>query len=209
MGLIENLIQQGYLKTPAIIDAFKTIKRADFLPANLAKNRDELEKLAEYDQALPIGRGQTISQPAVVAFMLELLNPQKGNNVLDIGAGSGWTTALLAQIVGQNGSVTAIERIPELCEFCRRNVEKYNFIKKGIIKVICADGSAGWEQDAPYDRILASAAAEQIPAVWFEQLKENGVLVVPVLNSIWRCQKNLGGKILTEEYPGFIFVPLV
>jgi len=134
MKLVENLIRQGYLKTPAVIDAFKTINRTDFLPSNLAENRNELEKLAEYDQALPIGEGQTISQPAVVAFMLELLNIQKGNNVLDIGSGSGWTTALLAQLVGPKGLVIAIERIPELYEFGRKNVGKYNFIKRELLK---------------------------------------------------------------------------
>jgi len=209
MKLVENLIRQGYLKTPAVIDAFKTINRTDFLPSNLAENRNELEKLAEYDQALPIGEGQTISQPAVVAFMLELLNIQKGNNVLDIGSGSGWTTALLAQLVGPKGLVIAIERIPELYEFGRKNVGKYNFIKKGIVKMICANGSSGWEDGAPYDRILASASAEQIPIAWIEQLQENGIVVAPVFNSIWCCQKKLGGEILKKEYPGFIFVPLV
>ena len=98
MALIETLIQEGWLKTPRIIEAFKKIKRADFLPA-------EQRPLAELNEALSIGQGQTISQPLVVAFMLELLQPEPGDKILDIGSGSGWTTALLAHIVSQKGNL--------------------------------------------------------------------------------------------------------
>ena len=93
MDLIENLIKDGWLKSPKIIDAFKKIKRVDFLP-------EELKDSADLNTALPISYGQTISQPLVVAFMIEQLNPKEGDKVLDIGSGSGWTTALLSHIVG-------------------------------------------------------------------------------------------------------------
>ncbi len=97
MALVENLIQEGWLKTPQIISAFRKIQRVDFLP-------DHLKELAELNEALPIGGGQTISQPLVVAFMLELLQPEAGDKILDVGSGSGWTTALLAQILSQKGN---------------------------------------------------------------------------------------------------------
>jgi len=99
--LIRQLIAQNYLRTPEIIKAFQKIKREDFLP-------DYLKNEAEENYPLPIGFGQTISQPLTVAFMFELLQPQRGHKILDIGSGSGWTTALLAEIVGEEGRVYAI-----------------------------------------------------------------------------------------------------
>ena len=103
-SLINNLIRNGYLKSDLIIDAFSEISRIEFVPK-------EFEKDANADIALPIGYGQTISQPKTVAIMLELLDSQRGHNILDIGSGSGWTTALLCCIVGKGGRVTAVERI--------------------------------------------------------------------------------------------------
>ena len=147
MALIDSLIQESWLKTPRIIEAFQKIKRADFMPENM---RDS----AEVQEAFPIGYGQTISQPLTVAFMLELLQPEPGDKILDIGSGSGWTTALLAYIVGKQGKIIAIETIPELKEFGERNVSKYNFIEKGIVEFICADGSKGYSEQAPYDPLL-------------------------------------------------------
>jgi len=215
MALIENLVRQGYLKTPQIIEAFKKIKRVDFLP-------DNLKDLAELNEALPIGFGQTISQPLVVAFMLELLQPMPGDKILDVGFGSGWTTALLAYIVSQKsitnsqspiskqkGRVIAIELVPELKEFGEKNIAKYNFIEKGIVKCLCADGSKGYPQEAPFDKILASASAEQLPPVWLEQLKIGGRIVTPIGNSIWLFIKETKNKIKKQEYPGFVFVPLI
>ena len=219
MALIYSLIEEGWLKTPRIIEAFRKIKRVDFLPR-------EIKDLAELNEALSIGYGQTISQPLVVAFMLELLDPQPGNKILDIGSGTGWTTALLAQIVGQKGKVIAIDIIPELVEFGKKNVEKYNFVKKGRALFICADGSKGYEKEAPYDKILASASAETLPPVWKEQLKIGGRIVTPIGSSIWLFIKKsegdeavvssspslLRGKssVFQEtEYPGFVFVPLI
>ena len=152
--LIDSLIKDGWLKTPAIIEAFRKIKRVDFLPK-------DLEGLAELNEALPIDCGQTISQPLTVAFMLEQLQPQLGDKILDVGAGSGWTTALLAEIVGEKGKVVAIEVVPELAEFGRANVAKYNFIEKGTVEVICADGSKGYEREAPFDKIMVSASVQK------------------------------------------------
>jgi len=121
MALIDDLIKESWLKSPEIIGSFRKIKRRDFLP-------EDIKNLAELNEALSIGWGQTISQPLVVAFMLEQLQPKKGDKILDVGAGSGWTTALLAEIVGSQGKIIAMEIIPELKEFGERNVNKYNFI---------------------------------------------------------------------------------
>ena len=202
MALIDSLIKDGWLKTPRIINAFRKIKRADFMP-------DNIKQLAEVNEALSIGQGQTISQPLTVAFMLEHLQPEAGDNILDIGSGSGWTSALLAQIVGSNGKITAIEIIPELKEFGEKNIAKYNFIKKGIVQFICTDGSKGYKEEAPFNRILASAAGNEIPKAWKEQLKIKGRIVAPVRNSIWVLIKKSKKEFEETEHPGFAFVPLV
>lgn len=201
--LVTSLISEGWLKTPRIIEAFKKIKREDFLP-------EKDKELAQLNEALPIGFGQTISQPLTVAFMFESLQPNRGDRILDIGSGSGWTTALLAQIVGKEGKVTAVERIPELKGIGENNIQRYNFINKGIIEYICGDGSVGYKKKAPYDKILASAAAQdKIPNEWKEQLKTGGRIVAPLKNSIILIIKKENNIFEEYEYPGFVFVPLI
>ena len=204
MALVDELIKDGWLKTPEIIEAFRKIKRSDFLPKGD-------EQLAELNEALPIGFGQTISQPLVVAFMLELLEPKKGQKILDVGSGSGWTTALLVEIVGEKGKVIAIEVVSELKEFGEKNAVQYNFVKKDIVQFICADGSKGYKKEAPYDRILASASVQKvdIPKAWMEQLKVGGKIVTPIGSSIWLFFKKSEDKFEKIEYPGFAFVPLI
>lgn len=203
MRLIEQLISEGWLKTPRIVDAFSKIKRIDFLPENL-------KDLAELNEALPIGFGQTISQPLVVAFMLELLQPKEGEKILDIGSGSGWTSALLAEIVGKEGKVIAIEIIPELKNFGEKNASKYNFVKEGRLKFICGDGSKGYQKEAPFDKILVSASVQgKLPKAWKEQLKVEGRIVTPIGSSIWLFVKKSENEFEEFEHPGFAFVPLV
>jgi protein-L-isoaspartate(D-aspartate) O-methyltransferase len=226
MSLLDQLIQEGWLKTPRIISAFKEIKRKDFMP-------EGLKDLAKLNEALPIGHNQTISQPLVVAFMIELLQPKPGEKILDIGSGSGWTSALLAHIVSQEGNskskirnstkiqnsksqnkkgkVIAIEIIPELKEFGENNAKKYNFIEKGIVEFICADGSKGYKKEAPFDKILVSAALnkKELPKAWQEQLKTGGRIVVPIFTSLWLFIKKSEDFFEEKEYPGFYFVPLV
>ena len=179
---------------------------------------ETIKGLDELDQALPIGFGQTISQPLVVAFMLELLKPKPGEKILDVGCGSGWTTALLAFIVNpqenpkseiQKGKVIAIEVIPELKEFGQKNVAKYNFIEKGVVEFICADGSKGYQKEAPFDKILVSAEAKKCYLTWKEQLKVGGKIVTPIKNSIWLFEKKSETEFFQKEYPGFVFVPLI
>ncbi|MFH0712481.1 MAG: protein-L-isoaspartate O-methyltransferase [Candidatus Jorgensenbacteria bacterium] len=204
--LIDDLIRDGYLKTPPIIEAFRKIDRADFvLPEHVPT--------AYVNAPLPIGEGQTISQPLTVAFMLELLEPKEGEKILDIGAGSGWTAALLAEIVGDppdgGGKVIAIERIQELKEVAEANVSKYGFTEKGIVKIIQGNGVNGYKDEAPYDKIIAAAAASRIPRAWKSQLKIGGRIVAPVSSSIVMLRKIDQDRFEKKEYFGFAFVPLI
>ncbi len=198
-NLVNSLKKEGWLKTPKIIEAFSNIKRENFV----------IDKdLAYYDTALPIGFGQTISQPLVVAFMLELLSPKEGEKILDIGSGSGWTTALLSYCVGKKGKVIAIEIIPELKEFGENNVKKYNFVEKGIAKFILGDGKLGYQPLAPYDKILVSATTEEVPLELKNQLKIGGKMVIPIYDSIVELNKISKNEYQKKEYPGFVFVKL-
>ena len=198
--LINRLIDHGYLKTPEIIDAFYKINRIDFLP-------EDLKSEAQINAPLPIGCGQTISQPLTVAFMLELLQPKRGYKILDVGSGSGWQSSLLAYITGDEGRVIAIERIPELSEFGKENSEKYNFRN---LEFVVGNGSVGYKKEAPYDRIIVAAAAfDKIPDELKSQLKIGGIMVIPVKNSIWLVIKKEENKFEEKEFPGFVFVPLV
>lgn len=200
--IVENLKRDGYLKTQEIIEAFLKVDRKDFVPEYLKED-------AYLNIPLSIGEGQTISQPLTVAFMLELLDVRAGEKVLDVGSGSGWTSALLANIVGKNGKVIAIERIPELCEMGKENIEKYGFIKSGVVEYVCADGTLGYKKEAPFDKIVAAAAGDTIPEAWKRQLKIGGRIVVPVKSSIMQLDKLGEDKFKEKEFVGFSFVPLV
>ncbi|PIP27837.1 MAG: protein-L-isoaspartate O-methyltransferase [Candidatus Moranbacteria bacterium CG23_combo_of_CG06-09_8_20_14_all_35_22] len=205
-NLINNLIKNGYLKTDLIIGAFSEISRVEFLPKDL-----ESEFMA--DIALPIGYGQTISQPKTVAIMFELLEPDRGHNILDVGSGSGWTTALLCYIVGSKGKVTAVERIEELRQWGKNNTAKYkNYVKngeKGIAEFYSIDGKKGFPENAPYDRILVNAFVKVIPEELKNQLKIGGKMIIPVNDSLVYLEKKSENDFYKEEYLGFSFVPLV
>jgi len=200
--LVKELIASGTLVTPRIINTFKAIDRKDFV-------RPEHELQAYQNYPLPIGEGQTISQPEVVAFMLERLEPHEGERILEVGAGSGWQTAMLAHIAGLSGRVYAFEVIPALKAFGESNVAKYNFIQKGIVEFFAKSAQDGLPERAPFDRIIAAASAQEIPPAWKEQLAVGGKMVLPVKDSIWLIEKKGENKFEEKEYPGFVFVPFV
>lgn len=200
--LVNQLIEDGYLKTSLIIDAFSEISRIEFV-------KEEFEKDAEANIALPIGLGQTISQPLTVAVMLELLDPCVGQKILDVGSGSGWTTALLSYVVGGEGKVIALEMKKDLKEFGEKNADKFGYVKEGIAKFYNLDGNLGFEEEAPYDRILVSAEAPQVPEALKKQLKIGGKMVIPMKNSLWYFEKKGENEFYKKEYPGFAFVPLI
>ncbi len=200
--LIRALVDWGYLKNPLILKAFKEVDRKDFIP-------QELELEAYKNEPVPIGRGQTISQPLTVAFMLGLLDPKPGEKILDIGAGSGWQSALLGNIVGETGKIIAVERILPIKALAEENISKYSFTSRGTVKVIWKNAVGGVPEEAPFDKIIAAASAEAVPEAWKDQLKIGGRLVAPVGESIVVINKKSEKDFETEEYVGFRFVPLV
>lgn len=201
-GLVEILVRNGYLKSEPIIRAFNEITRADFVPP-------ELEEQAEADIPLPIGFGQTISQPTTVAIMFELLDPRPGQKILDVGSGSGYTSALLGNIANGEGKVVALEILPELHEMTKRNVEKFGLISSSIVECALGDGNLGYQPLAPYDRILVSAAADEIPPALKDQLVIGGKMVIPIHNHLTYLEKRGENDFYKEEFPGFVFVPLI
>jgi protein-L-isoaspartate(D-aspartate) O-methyltransferase len=188
------------LKNKLVRKAFADIDRADFVAEDYITE-------AYDDYPLPIGEAQTISQPTTVAFMLELLNCQRHQKVLDIGSGSGWTTALLAHIVGKQGQVIGVELLPKLVSFGQNNIVKYDFPNARIMQA--ERNTLGLVQEAPFDRILVSASADKLPRGLLQQLGKPGIMVIPVRDAIYRVVKDEDGKIEQTKYKGFVFVPLV
>lgn len=166
----------------------------------------EVRHMASVDNAIPIGYGQTISQPSTVEMMLEWLDAQPSDRVLDVGSGSGWTTALLSHIVGPKGHIYAVERILELVEFGQDNAKRAGVRNAEFYQ---AGEEYGLPEYAPYDRMLVSAAADDLPQELIDQLKPGGKLVIPVHNDILEIIKNRQHKIQTTRHPGFVFVPLI
>lgn len=202
--LIERLVRWGYLSKPEIIDAFRKVPRHEFVSASV---RD----YSYADQPLSIGHGQTISAPSMIAIMLESLDVKRGQKVLEVGTGSGYNAALLAELVGRKGKVFSIERIEELAEFGRTNLKQTGY---GWVKVVVGDGTCGYGEGAPWDRILVTACAPEIPRPLLDQLEVGGKLGAPVgrhyMFQTWVvAEKGVGGDMRIEERGGCSFVPLV
>lgn len=167
---------------------------------------EDLRDSAEIDAPLPIGYGQTISQPTTVRRMMHWLDAQPGDKVLDVGSGSGWTSALLSEIVGPSGSVYAIERIPELLKFGQNNCKKLGIHN---VNFFLAGKDYGLPKHAPFDRILVSASAKTLPEELLEQLAINGKLVIPIKNDILEITKTSDSDYTVQNHPGYVFVPLI
>ncbi|ATG51323.1 protein-L-isoaspartate carboxylmethyltransferase [Brachybacterium vulturis] len=180
--------------------AMRAVPRARFLPASLRHRAGE-------DAPLPIGEGQTNSQPTTVENMLRLLDVREGHRVLDLGAGSGWTTALLAHLVGPTGTVLGLERQESLLGPARAALAET--VPEGRARIRTARrGVLGAPEDAPFDRILVSAGAEQLPPALPAQLGEGGILVIPVAQQLRRIARR--GDALEETVHGaYLFVPLI
>ncbi len=178
--------------------AFEAVPRRDFLPRG-SRHR------ASYDGPIPIGKGQTSSQPRAVRSMLALLEVEPGHRVLDVGAGSGWTTALLAHLTGPQGVVVGVELEPRLTEFGAGNVAATGF---GWASVRQAEpGVLGVPEEAPYDRILVSANATSLPDELVDQLGAGGRMVVPVSSTMLLVERR-GDRVRTSEHGAYRFVPL-
>ena len=209
--LVDELRLEGYIRNEKVYKAMLRVPRELFVPPDY---RD----LAYDDRPLPIGHGQTISAPSIVAYMTELLDLDVGMKVLEVGTGSGYQAAVLAEIVAPSdvekeywGHVYSIERIKELADLARRNLEKAGYSDR--VTVIVGDGSKGYSDEAPYDRIIITAAAPKIPEPLVEQLKPGGRLVIPV-GGVWDqtlylVEKTIDGRVEKKPTLPVLFVPLI
>ncbi len=197
-ALIEN-IEKMYDLDPRVIEATRSVPRHLFVPQ---KMRDQ----AYDDIALPIGEEQTISQPSLVAFMTNALEIRGNDKVLEIGTGSGYQAAILGKLAKQ---VISIERIKGLAEKANKLLKRLGFLN---IKIICGDGSLGYEKEAPYDAIIVTAAFEKVPPPLLEQLVDGGRLIMPVggrdLQTLLKITKQ-GEGFIEKELISVQFVPLV
>jgi len=196
--MVEDQIESRGISNQPTLDAMKKVPRHKFVPPN------NIER-AYNDSPLPIGYGQTISQPYIVAYMTEVIDPKPGQKVLEIGTGSGYQAAVLAEIVD---SVYTIEIIRELYSSSSKRLNEL-----GYKNVFCknADGYYGWEEAAPFDAIVVTAAAEHIPPPLIKQLKDGGKMIIPVgspfLNQTLILVEKSGEKITTTSLLPVRFVP--
>jgi len=187
------------LTDDAVSHAMRVVRRADFLPADQRASAGD-------DAPLPLGDGQTSSQPRTVAAMLRLLDVHEGHRVLDVGAGSGWTTALLARLVGPTGEVVGVERLDRLSVSAGGNVAAYDL---PWARVHPAEPDVlGWPRAARYDRVLVSAEARELPHALVEQLAPGGLMVTPVAGEMWRVGRRADDTVDVTRHGAYRFVPL-
>lgn len=184
----------------SVAGAMRAVPREHFLPRGLRRS-------ADIDQALEVGHGQTCSQPSTVVDMLRLLEVQPGMRVLDVGSGTGWTTALLGHLVGRDGCVIGCEIVPELVEWGRENLAGEGMRWTRIEGA--ERGKLGRPENAPYDRILVSAMSDSLPYELVDQLVPGGILVIPVAGSMTRVVVEPEGTPTISRHGIYRFVPLI
>ena len=187
------------LDDPQVREVMRAVRRADFLPEPQLAFTDE-------DRALPIGHGQTCSQPTTVRHLLSLLEVDRGHRALDVGSGSGWSTALLAALVGPHGSVHAVELIEDLLDRSRSSLAPYAMPWATVD--LAQPGVLGLPAHAPYDRILVSAEAEVLPETLVDQLTTTGRMVVPVAGRLCVVQRRGAQPAQVRRVGAYRFVPL-
>jgi len=197
--MVSSQIEMRGVTNPAVLAAMRKVERNKLVP-------DDLQPVAYADNPLPIGHGQTISQPYIVAYMTELLNPDPTKRILEIGTGSGYQAAVLAEIVKE---VYTIEIIPALAERAKANLETMGYRN---IHFRTGDGGLGWPEEAPFDGIIVTAAAGVIPEQLMMQLKEGACMVIPlggtsIVQSLSVVVRE-GEKFKIRETIGVRFVPL-
>ena len=201
--MVASLLRAGDIRTDAVREAFLRVPREEFV-------RPEDRRDAYVDTPLPIGQGQTISAPSMIAIMLEEACLRPGERVLEIGTGSGYHAALVACLVGPENVVT-VERIPELTAWGRLNLDRAGF---GAVSVVTGDGSLGHPDRAPYDCILATAGAPRLPAAWTAQLVVGGRILAPVGDSRYAqvlliARRRPDGGLDVRQGTPCAFVPLI
>lgn len=200
--LVSDLVRDGYVRTPAVERAFRWVPRELFVP-------EDRHRAAYVDTPLPIGMGQTISAASMIAIMLEEADLQEGHKVLDVGTGSGYNAALLAEIVGP-ANVVSIERHASLLDVARDNLRRAGF----DLTLVLGDGTLGFAPKAPYDRIVVTAGAPRVTKSWIRQTKVGGKIVAPVGRSTFSqvlvtATKTGEERVVTKEGTPCAFVPLV
>ncbi len=199
--MVDRQIAARGIRDPALLDAFRQVPREEFVGPSYASE-------AYGDYPLPIGAGQTISQPYIVALMIEAARIAPGDRVLEVGAGSGYAAAVISRVAQQ---VTAIERKPELVAEARERLERLGYSNVTIVE---GDGTRGWPGGAPYDAILAAASGSHIPQPLIDQLAPGGRLVMPVGGRAWiqqlvKLTKLADGRTEQENLGEVRFVPLI
>lgn len=185
----------------AVSEALAAVRREWFLPP-------AQQRFAGLDQPLPIGHDQTNSQPTTVRHCLEHLDVRPGQRVLDVGCGSAWTTALLAHLVGREGDVTGVEVVPELVAFGRANLAPLGLDPEHVRVEQALPDTLGWPPRAPYDRVLVSAEADELPGALVDQLADDGVLVVPIAGRLTRVALDADRRPDVRRLGRYRFVPL-
>ncbi|MGC9516784.1 MAG: protein-L-isoaspartate O-methyltransferase [Methanomicrobiales archaeon] len=203
--LVERLLSAGYIKTNEVKKAMESVPREEFMP-------DKVKQYAYVDQPLPIGEGQTISAPHMVAIICEELELDEGMNVLEIGTGFGYNAAVVSEVIGNSGRVYSIERLSKLADTARNNLKRTGYADR--VSVIEGDGTKGYEEKSPFDRIYLTAGAPDIPEPLKKQLKIGGKLLAPVGQSSYSqellcVEKKAEGKYKVQSLGGVAFVPLI